>query len=126
MPRSSLLDKVARRVGAPEGLRLRRTRAGHWQRAQGAWSWWAEDEQGREVLASHHPLSELVKCPGLTATAQDRHPQGALEVDPAYCQSCRKREAVHAYDPYVAEIHEDQDPTALLCGECFQERADDI
>jgi hypothetical protein len=80
---SALLDKVARRVGAPPGLTLRRTYAGHVQRSQGAWSWWAEDGSGREVLAGYVSLTELARAPALTATPCRHCAHPVLEIDPA-------------------------------------------
>ena len=123
---SAKLDRVAEKVGAPKGLHLRRTRAGHWQRAQGAWSWYAVDDEGREVLASHYPLTELLTRPGLTARHALDNPLAALEVDPAYCEMCRRREAVRDYDPFIAEIYPEDDARRLLCEECWQTRKDDV
>lgn len=81
---SALLDRVAARVGAPAGLTLHRTYAGIRQRQEGAWSWWAADAQGREVLAGYVALSELAKAPALTATPNMNNGiRPVLEVDPA-------------------------------------------
>lgn len=123
---SALLDRVARRVGAPTGLILQRTYAGRCQREAGALSWYASDADGRGVLAGYVPLSELVRKPDLVAHRP--HPKDGwfgMVVEPAPCDHC-KREAVWDYDPYVAELYEDQDPSALLCDKCFNERKDDI
>ena len=65
---SALLDRVARRVGAPEGLTLHRTHAGPHQRAVGAWSWYATNENHREVLAGYVALRDLAKAPHLVAS----------------------------------------------------------
>ncbi len=81
---SALLDKVARRVGAPEGLHLHRTYAGHNQRGAGAWSWYATDENHREVLAGYVSLTELVKAPALVARKNLNNGLWPItEVDPA-------------------------------------------
>jgi hypothetical protein len=80
-----LVDRL-RKMGydLPEGLVLHRTNAGYWQRAQGAWSWYATHPISRhEVLASHYRVRELVQsreitaAPGMGSTA--------LEVDPVQC-----------------------------------------
>lgn len=64
----------------PWELDLRRTYAGYWQRAAGAWSWVAYHE-GREVLASQYPVRELAKCKSLKVSPDSFTP-GVLIVDP--------------------------------------------
>ncbi len=53
---------------APGPWSLYRTRAGHWQRSCGAWSWWIEiDEQPhgnpQPMIGSHYPAKEMARGP---------------------------------------------------------------
>lgn len=44
----------------PDDARLRRTYAGYWQRAAGAWSWCLEDADGIELgIGSQYPVTSL-------------------------------------------------------------------
>lgn len=62
-----LIDR-AREIGVevPDWIEIIRTRAGHWQRSAGAWSWYALDAKGREVMGSPTSITELLKAPALT------------------------------------------------------------
>ncbi len=53
-----VIQCVLRRLGEEHAfLRICRVRAGHHQRSAGAWSWFAEDETGHEVVGSQWPVS---------------------------------------------------------------------
>jgi hypothetical protein len=49
----------------PKDFKVQRTRAGHWQRSEGAWSWTLEsaapDLEIREDIGSPYPASEVIK-----------------------------------------------------------------
>ena len=49
---------------------IRRTRAGVWQRAQGAWSWYAVDVNGYEVVGSQWNVTDIARA----------HPRGLVVV----------------------------------------------
>lgn len=55
-------------VDLPEGTRLQRSYAGHWQRIEGAWSWFAIDPEWSVNLGSQWPMSHLLKAPYLMVT----------------------------------------------------------
>lgn len=47
-----------------EGAQVLRTYAGREQRAQGAWSWYLVDAEGRELfVGSHYSVTELLAAP---------------------------------------------------------------
>ncbi len=59
------LVKIAQEFGlnvGPGPHTLNRTRAGHWQRSAGAWSWWLADADGREVVGSTSPATDVVRA----------------------------------------------------------------
>lgn len=57
------LVELIRAAGLPvdDGWQFRRTHAGHWQRAGGAWSWYLVDAAGHEICGGYAPVRELVK-----------------------------------------------------------------
>lgn len=70
-------------IDEPDRWEFHRTYAGYWQRAQGAWSWFitVPTAGGRdEWLASHYPVTELLKCKQITYSRGFGTP--ALELDP--------------------------------------------
>jgi hypothetical protein len=94
---SALAARLARRLremgqDVPEGMVLRRTHAGHWQRSQGAWSWTldAPDFSGL-CYGSHYAASALVRCRHWTL---DHHAEGRggsmdeVTIDP--CRECAR------------------------------------
>lgn len=49
--------------GAEHIKTVQRTRSGHWQRSQGAWSWWASGENGAaEYCGSVWPAWQVVQA----------------------------------------------------------------
>ena len=76
-------QRVARRLREQHGLdipadaKCRPTRAGHWQRAQGALSWTLCDDDGREIhidgytVGSHEPATHLLRYDEWTLTFSD-------------------------------------------------------
>jgi hypothetical protein len=61
----SLLERHGIRwPGGPENAVIVRTRAGHWQRSAGAWSWFLLRKDGETCypsVGSQYPASELIK-----------------------------------------------------------------
>lgn len=45
-----------------ERVRIRRVYAGRHQRSEGAWSWWAEDQDGNEVCGSQFTAREIIRA----------------------------------------------------------------
>lgn len=68
MASSKLTEKLVARVRdeleieLPADLDFRRLRPGHWQRSAGAWSWFACDSSGREVMGSADSITGLVQA----------------------------------------------------------------
>lgn len=56
----ALLAKIGM-TGLPAQISIHRTHAGRLQRSDGAWSWFALDESGREVIGSQWPVTEIVR-----------------------------------------------------------------
>lgn len=59
------LVQIAKEFGlevGPGPHTLNRTRAGYWQRSAGAWSWWLADAEGREVIGSCSPATDVVRA----------------------------------------------------------------
>jgi hypothetical protein len=73
-----MVEEIGRRV--PDGLVLRRTYAGRVQRAQGAFSWWAETEDGREAIGSCDSITALLKAPRISVSEPDHWMPGPLEL----------------------------------------------
>jgi hypothetical protein len=72
----STFDRLARKLAEagleiPEGTVFQRLHPGHWQKAAGAWSWFAQAPDGRSVCGSQYPATELLK--GLTVNSPDRY-----------------------------------------------------
>lgn len=80
-----LVKRACRDLGVdePDRWEFHRVYAGHWQRAQGAWSWYItvpDNGSRKEWLASHYPVSELLKTKELSYSQGYGTP--ALELDP--------------------------------------------
>ncbi len=54
-----LLDRLG--IPCPEVTEIRRTYAGRYQRSCGAWSWYAVNSGGREIVASCDPLTPMLR-----------------------------------------------------------------
>jgi hypothetical protein len=65
----------------PDDVDYRRLYPGHWQRAAGAWSWCAFNANGREIMGSPHPISELVKADSIEVM---EHGVDAFELFPVF------------------------------------------
>ncbi len=78
------LVERARELGidVPAWIEIRRTHVGHWQRSAGAWSWWACDADGGEIMGSPHTVSELLKAPKIAITSGVLH--WGVELCPIY------------------------------------------
>lgn len=55
------LMKKAEMTDIPSFIQIRRTHASHHQRSAGAWSWYAADERGRELIGSCWPVLKLLE-----------------------------------------------------------------
>ena len=80
-----LLDRLIKQLRedgyeVPDGLTMHRTYAGFWQRNAGAWSWWAADRLGREVLGSQWGITDLLKADSIEVG--DDHYGNALVLYP--------------------------------------------
>ena len=49
-------------INQDDAIHIQRTHAGRHQRADGAWSWWAERKPGEEVAGSPHTCGEIIKA----------------------------------------------------------------
>ena len=86
-PSERLLDRLRDHdVEIPPGTVIVRTRAGHLQRSCGAWSWYAVDPEGGEVIGSQYSVGVLLKADELRISAAYQTP-GVLEVDPCSCNA---------------------------------------
>ena len=70
--------------GGPANARIVRTRAGHWQRLAGAWSWHLQpvvrDEKHYPSVGSQHPAKQIARGP----TVATWNPIfQSIELDPA-------------------------------------------
>jgi hypothetical protein len=79
-------------ITLPEGTVLRRSNAGHWQRSEGAWSWFAFHPGGAPLIpggegdvGSCYPMGVLLKCDEVNVSRN----VFALHVDP--CGECITR-----------------------------------
>ncbi len=62
-PSQRLLNRLrAMGLDVPLGSTIRRTYAGHVQRAQGAWSWYVVDASGRDLfIGGYEPVTTLLR-----------------------------------------------------------------
>ena len=73
-----LIDVGVIEASSPD-IKVCRTRAGHWQRADGAWSWWVAlaENPGMEIAGSPFTCQEIIK-----AHQEDRLVVGATMTSP--------------------------------------------
>ena len=79
-------------ITLPEGTVLRRSYAGHWQRSEGAWSWFAFHPKGAPLITgserdigSNYPMGVVLRCDAVRVGRT----QFALHLDP--CAECIAR-----------------------------------
>ena len=53
-------------VEVPDYIEIKRTYAGFWQRAAGAWSWFAVDEEGHELFGSQWTCKQVIEAEKLS------------------------------------------------------------
>ena len=63
---SKLIDRLCVKIKDELGIEcdpttFKRTRAGYWQRASGAWSWFIQTKNSRIDIGSSEPVTECVK-----------------------------------------------------------------
>lgn len=81
-PVERLFDRLrAMGLDVPDGSRFHRTHAGYWQRAQGAWSWFIDNADGRELYGSQVTVTELLRWPEWVAEHEPHAPAGVLTID---------------------------------------------
>jgi hypothetical protein len=81
-PSERLLTRLrALGLDIPEGATIARTYAGVWQRRDGAWSWYAQQPDGRPIdIGSQYAVGDLLRERYLCATVGWREP--AIHIDP--------------------------------------------
>lgn len=64
------VERLAQRLEREHSIKMdartfTRTRAGHWQRSSGAWSWWAylvrKDSEAYQTIGSQYGVTALLK-----------------------------------------------------------------
>ena len=50
-------------IDMPDWIEIARTHTGHHQESAGAWSWFAVDVGGREILGSCHSVTSILAAP---------------------------------------------------------------
>jgi hypothetical protein len=81
----------------PDGSTIVRTRAGHWQRAAGSWSWFLVSPDDKMLgLGSGRPATEVIRCQqweiGTTPPDRDIYTCNDTHTlnDPTRCDGCKK------------------------------------